>query len=243
MPRPPAKLNVPFAAISVLAMVVSAVPGFLLEPSEHEGAGQLVSLFGAPMVAAAILVAIGAHALNQRRSIPNRVLWWPLGVLPVGIVISIIPSILRDPEYFLADTFWGLVGTLVAMLFLVYVALLLGTLVWFFLFFPITALATLLQQKLRGKPVAAQHLAVPLLLLALSCIIAFGAMSLEGFAPGRASGGQIVMSLLGIPGSYEVTWPLGLWIVRGIVAAILIVWFVWERRQKRATKRPPMRNR
>lgn len=243
MPRPPAKLSVPFAAISILAVVFAAVPGFLLEPSEHDGVGQLITLFGVPIVAAAILISIGAHALNQRRSIPNRVLWWPLGVLPVGVVASTVPSILQDPEYFLADSFWGFVGTLVLMLFLVYVALLLGTLVWLFVLFPITTLTTLIRQKLQGETVPAQQFAMPLLLLALAGIITVGALSLEGLAPGRASGAQIVMALLGIPGSYEVTWPLGLWLVRAIVAVVLIVWFVWERRRTRATKRPQRRSR
>lgn len=34
------------------------------------------------------------------------------------------------------------------------------------------------------------------------------------------------MALLEVPGSYEVTWEAGLWVVRGLVVGVILFWSI-----------------
>lgn len=156
---------------------------------------------------------------NRRMS--WSVLWWVLGVLPVGIAACTIPTVLSHPVYFDHATPWDAFWTVAGMLLLVYLALLMGALVWFFLVFPLAHHARTLVAKARGDEENATLSVGAFIQLALAAIILFGAIGLDGLLPGRAAAGQLLVALLGSPGSYQVAWHAGLWIVRGVVLVLV----------------------
>lgn len=229
VPRPPRdseseriSVTFPVALISIGALLVAAVPLLLVDPRANEGVAVLVAVLGIPALASAVVVEVVRRPIAADRRLRPGWLWWLLGVVPLGIVLCSIPAIQREPEYFVAESLGTMLGTLALMLVMVYLGLLLGALVWFFVVFPVVHLAKALMLMARGERSGAASLVMPLAMLTLTAIIIVGALSLDDLLPGRMAGGQIVMALLGVPGSYEVVWPAGLWIVRGLVMALIL---------------------
>lgn len=213
------------ALVSVLAIAVAAVPLVLLDPTEYEGAAVIVGVFGVPMLASAAMISLTVRSGVLRGS-ARGTLWWPLVVMPVGVLLCLIPALTAHPEYFLVETFWSAVGSVAGMLLFIYAGILCGALLWFFVVFPLIELMLALVALARGDRQGGGHFGAPLFLLPLTAIILFGTLSLDGLLPGRMASGQIVLALLGIPGSYEVTWEAGLWIVRGLVVGVILFWSI-----------------
>lgn len=227
------------ALISVVAIAVAAVPLVLLDPTEYEGAAVIVGVFGVPMLASAAMISLVMRRGAARGGLRGA-LWWPLLVMPVGIVLCLVPAMSANPEYFLVETFWSGVGSVAGMLVFSYVGILCSALLWFFVVFPLVELVLGLVAVARGDKRGGGHFGAPLFLLPLTAIIFFGAFSLDGLHPGKMATGQMILALLGIPGSYEVTWEAGLWIVRVLVVAVILYWSIpailrSERRGTRAS--------
>ncbi|CAM3493993.1 hypothetical protein OCAE111667_12635 [Occultella aeris] len=226
------------AVISIIAVLIAAVPLLLLEPQGGDGAAPIGAIFGVPMVASALIIEVVVRAHMSNRPLNRMMLWWVLGVLPVAIVACAIPAVLDDPEYFAYETPLGAVGTLGGMLVLAYVGILMGALLWFFVVFPLAHLVMALIARARGDKEGGRIGVGSFFLLALAAVIIIGALSLDGLAAGRAGLGQIIAALLGIPGSYEVVWPAGLWIVRGIVVGLVLTFGGWQAIMRRVRRRP-----
>ncbi|TDE94862.1 hypothetical protein EXU48_08715 [Occultella glacieicola] len=226
------EVTVVVGVISIVAVLIAAVPLLLLDPVAHDGAAPIGAIFGIPMVASALIIEVVMRAHQRNRPLSRGMLWWVLGVLPVSIVLCSIPAVLDDPEYFAYETGWGAVGTLAGMLLLAYLGILMGGLLWFFVVFPLAQLVLALIARARGDKEGGRIGFGSFLLLGLAALILILAGSLDGLAPGRSSGGQIIAAVLGIPGSYEVVWPLGLWIVRLLLAGfvLLLCWPAITRR-------------
>lgn len=220
------------ALVSILAVAVAAVPLLLIDPTEHEGAAVIVGVFGVPMVASAVMIALVMRR-GTVRTIARGALWWPLLVMPAGIVLCLIPAMTAHPEYFVVDTFWSGVGSVAGMLLFCYAGVLCGALLWFFVVFPLVELVLGLVAMTRGQKRGGGHFGAPLFLLPLTAIILVGAFSLDGLLPGKMATGQLLMALLGIPGSYEVTWEAGLWIVRALVVGVILLWTIPAIRRRR----------
>ena len=228
-------LTTSIAIISALAVVCAAVPLLLLDPRANDGAAVLVGIFGIPMIASAIAIEVLRRRVTAGGRPSRAILWWLLVVMPLGMVLLFIPGLVREPEYFEAETFWGAVGAVALMLLFVALGMLLGALVWFFLLFPLAAIVDIVASIVRGEKVSPARFVMPVLLLVLAALCLVGAASLDDLLPGRTAGGQIIAAILGIPGSYTVTWEAGLWIVRVIVVA-LIAWGVASARVGRRTR-------
>ncbi|WP_154792234.1 hypothetical protein [Occultella kanbiaonis] len=226
------------AVISIIAVLIAAVPLLLLDPQGADGVGPIGAIFGVPMVASAIVIEVVVRAHQRSRPLNRRMLWWVLGVMPVAIVACAIPAVLDDPEYFAYETPLGAVGTLAGMLVLAYVGILMGALLWFFVVFPLAHLVMALIARARGDKEGGRIGVGSFFLLALAAVIIIGALSLDGLAAGRAGWGQIIAALFGIPGSYEVVWPAGLWIVRGIVVGLVLTFGGWQAIMRRSRRRP-----
>jgi hypothetical protein len=225
------------AVISIVAILVAAVPLLLLDPQGSDGAGPIGAIFGVPMVASALIIEVVMRAHLTNRSLDWRMLWWVLGVMPVAIVACAVPAVLADPEYFAYESALGAVGTLAGMLAFAYVGILMGALLWFFVVFPLAHLVMALLARARGDTEGGRIGVGSFFLLALAAVIIVGALSLDGLAAGRAGWGQIIAALFGIPGSYEVVWPVGLWIVRGIVLWLVVSFGVWPAIVRRVRRR------
>ena len=221
------------AVVVVTTVILATVPLLLLDPRADDGAAPMVAIIGFPLVATAIVIEICRHQRNLQRGVPRTVLIWLLGVMPAGLLALVGPAMLAEPEYFTAETPGGFIRTLFGMLALIAIAILLGGLVWFFVLFPLSAIVTQVGAAIRGKGFHPGALVVPLLMLAVPAIAIVAALALDGLAPGRAAGSQFLFALLGIPAGYDVVWPTGLWIVRGLVlGAILVAVAAWWRARK-----------
>lgn len=212
----------PVAAIVLGALAVSWMILTVLDLRENDGAGPIIAMFGLPALAAAVIIQIVMTRLGDRKRVPKAVFWWVLAVLPLGTLAGFVVAILRDPDYFVADEGpWMLLWVPVFIV----VGLLLGALVWFFFVFPLVSLVTVIRLIARGeaKPGA---LIMPIVLLSLGVLSIVGGLSIDTDSSGRASWGSIIAAFLGLPGNYEVIWEPGLWIVRGIVFAIVLLFAV-----------------
>lgn len=212
----------PIALISIATVLIAAVPLVMLDPQADDGIAVMVAWIGVPAVASAVIVEILRRRLTPDRRLRGGWMWWVFGVVPIGIVLCSIPAILRNREYFVAESVGAMLGALAMSYLVVWIGLLLGAIAWFFVVFPLVHLVSALVLVARGERAGAAGLVMPLAMLTLTAIIIVGALALDDLAPGRMAGGQIVMALLGVPGSYEVVWPAGLWIVRGLVAALVL---------------------
>ncbi|WP_350347679.1 hypothetical protein ABIQ69_13695 [Agromyces sp. G08B096] len=215
-------VTLPIAVVSLLAVVLSAIPLLLLDPQADDGFAVFAAVAGVPMLASAVVILIVSRTVGSSRRFSPRALWWVLVVMPLGILACSVPTILGNAEYFEAETAGGFIGTLALMLGIIVFAMALGGLVWFFGLFPLDMVVRLVERRVRGERISAGMFVVPLVFLALGAVIVIGGLSLDGLAPGRIAGGQILGALLGIPGTYDVAWPAGLWIVRILVAALLL---------------------
>lgn len=214
-------ITLPIAIVAVLAVLLAAVPILLLDPMANGGSAFFIGVGGVPMLAVAVVILLVSSTASGGRRMRPAALWWLL-VVPLGVVACAVPTMLANPRYFEAETVGGFFGTLALLVVLVAVCMLAGGLLWFFVVFPLSIFFRLIVTVARGERVPPFRFVVPLLMLALTAFIVVTAMSLDDLAPGRAAGGQIIAALLGIPGSYEVAWPVGLGLVRALVGAVLV---------------------
>nr|WP_314840540.1 hypothetical protein [uncultured Microbacterium sp.] len=221
------------AAIVIAALAVSWLLLTVLDLRKDDGAAPMIALFGIPAVASALVIQILMTRMGKRKRVPRPVLWWMLAVLPLGTLLGFVVALLRDPEYFIADDGpWMLVWVPI----FIGVGIMLGLVVWFFFVFPTVTLVRVIGQISRkeARPTA---LIMPLVLLALGIACVIGGLSISTGGIGRRAEAQIIAAFFGIPGTYDVVWAPGLWIVRGIVAGIVILFavpLVSEKRKHRA---------
>ena len=222
----------PTAVVVVLALAVAWLLLTVVDLRDADGAASMMGMFGIPMIASAIVIQLWMSAVTAVRlerpmrtleempgapRVRRSFLWWIGGVLPAGILAGSCVAVVREPDYFLSDGPWMLIWIPV----FVALAMLLGALVWFFVVFPIALLVKAVRATVRGEGTAGMYVwPVVLLLLAALCIV--GGLSTDFAAVGKAAAVPVVATILGLPGEYEVIWEPGLWIVRGIVAVLLL---------------------
>ncbi|WP_314426947.1 hypothetical protein [uncultured Microbacterium sp.] len=212
----------PVAGIVFGALAVSWLMLAVLDLSDNDGAASLIAMFGIPAIASALVIQIVMMRLGERKRVPRPVLWLMLAVLPLGTLLGFVVAILREPEYFIGDESpWMLIWVPI----FICVGVMLGALVWFFFVFPLVSLGKVARLIARGEARPAA-LVMPLVLLALGVVCVVGGMSMSSGEIGRRAEAQIIAAFFGLPGTYEVIWEPGLWIVRGIVAAIVLVFAV-----------------
>lgn len=212
----------PVAAIVIGALAISWLLLAVLDLQDNDGAAPIIAMFGIPAIASALVIQVVMTRLGKRKKVPKPVLWLMLAVLPLGTLLGFVVAILREPEYFIGDDGpWMLVWVPI----FICVGVMLGALVWFFFVFPLATLARVVRAISRGeaRPTA---LIMPVVLLALGVVCVVGGMSMSSGEVGRRAEAQIIAAFFGLPGTYEVIWEPGLWIARGIVAAIVIVFAV-----------------
>lgn len=238
--RPDAVVSItrPTAALSSVGVVLCWTMVLLLDLHANNSAVPILAWFGIPLAVSAIVTQIAMMRLEpDRRSgwplrrrperrpdrrLDRRFLWWILGVLPAGVLASAVVAVLGDRDFFIGDESpWMLLFIPV----FVGCALLLGLPLWFFVVFPAVTLVRNLVAIARGEA-AWSSLLMPVMLLALAAVIFVGASSLRTSLPGRSAYLELTFALLGLPGGYTVTWAPGLWIVRGILLAILLTWAI-----------------
>ena len=115
------------ALVSALSVLVAWML-VLVEPSDYDGASGLLMLFGVPALCVAVLCIVVATRAGMSGAFggDRRWLWWPLCVMPAGVLAALAVSVLRSPDYFIGeDSPWMLLW----MPFLLAAAMLLGTLV------------------------------------------------------------------------------------------------------------------
>ncbi|MEV7692856.1 hypothetical protein AB0N73_05940 [Microbacterium sp. NPDC089189] len=234
----------PVIGLVVAGLTVSAVSSLALDPAANDGAASFVSAFGVPMVVVALTIQLIAHTSLTGRRVRFASLWWPLAALPVGILVLAIPPITSNPGYFGPATVENLLGTLGIHALLILVGVLFGPLLWFFIVWPVSALIGAIVGLIRGEKGAHVRLMMPLVLLSLAAFILFGAgaLDLSGALPGRFAAPQIVLALLGLPGTYEVQSPVFLWMCRVILVALVLAFVIpWlsARRKRGATESAP----
>jgi hypothetical protein len=231
----------PVAAFVVAGLAVAAVQMLALDPQANDGAATFVAAFGVPMVVVALSIQLVMHNTLHNRRTRFGFVWWPLVVLPLGILALSVPSILASPDYFEATDAGGIAAALGIHLMLILFGTLFGALLWFFIVMPSWQLVLTFVRIARREPHAAVGLIMPSVLLALGVFILLGAgaLDLTGALPGRFAAPQIVLALLGLPGNYGVQSPLLLWLMRGLLLAIVLVFVVpwWlDRRASRARR-------
>lgn len=210
------------AAIVIGALAISWMMLAVLDLQDNDGAAPIIAMFGIPAIASALVIQIVMTRLGKRKRVPKPVLWLMLAVLPLGTLLGFVVAIVREPDYFIGDDSpWMLVWVPI----FICVGVMLGALVWFFFVFPLATLARVVRAISRGeaRPTA---LIMPVVLLALGVVCIVGGMSVSSGEVGRRAEAQIIAAFFGIPGTYEVIWAPGLWIVRGIIAAIVLLFAV-----------------
>jgi hypothetical protein len=220
------------AAIVVLAVAVAWAMLTLLDLRQNDGAAGLLALLGVPALAAAAVlqVVVGTGAIESA-TVPRAAWWWTAAVLPAGVLAAAAVAVIRDPGYFLGDG----PGALVWLVVFVYLALLVGALVWVFVLWPVTALIVRVPAvvRTRARP---SSLVTPVVLLLIGAIGVVGGLSVDYEGVGRRAWGAVILSVLGIPGAYEVRWPPGLWIVRAVVLAALVLIVAGGQRMRRSIR-------
>lgn len=220
------------AAIVVLAVAVAWAMLTLLDLRQDDGAAGLIALLGVPaLAAAAVLQVVVGRGAIESATVPRAVWWWTAGVLPAGVLAAAAVAVVRDPGYFRADDPW----TPVLLVVCVSLSLLVGALVWVFVLWPVTALIVRVPDVVRSQA-RASSLVTPVVLLLIGAIGLVGGLSVDYEGIGRRAWGAVVLSILGIPGAYDVRWPPGVWIVRAIVLAVLMLIVVGGRRMRRTSR-------
>lgn len=193
----------------------------LVEPSDNDGASGILTMVGVPALCVAVLciVAFTATAPTRAAEGGRRWMWWPLAVLPAGVLGALAVSVLRAPDYFIGDESpWMLLW----MPFFVAIGLLLGPVVAAFWLGPVVLVCATIVRILRGQAKAIS-LVLPLAWLSVGALTLIGAASVDAEGVGRLAYPNLILAFFGLPGAYEVVWPPGLWIVRGIVLALVLV--------------------
>jgi hypothetical protein len=209
----------PVAGIVLLALVLAWTMLTVLDLRADDGLVGAFVLFGIPALASAIVIQVAGERLVAKAE-PRGYLWWVLGVLPVGIVAAFAVPVIRDPTYFIDDD-----GPWMLIWIPIFVAcgVLLGAVVWFFVVWPLVLLARVSIGIARGEG-GLGGLVMPLVLLAVPVIGVVGAMAIDAdLYATRGFWFQALLALLGLPGSYEVIWEPGLWILRGLTLAVVLL--------------------
>lgn len=221
-------ISFPVAIITLTTLAIAAVPLILLDPDRVDGLPMLLSLFLFPMIAGSVIVELVVLCKLQQQEPLWNLLWWPLVVLPIGLLAMSIGPMLAHPDYFDVTSAPSAAGVMLTFAFLVVLGLGLSFVVWCLVVFPIRMLGLAAVDAMRGERVAGFRVFVPLIFLAIPTISLLVVASLGDLEVSRAVGVQIVLALLGVPGEYEIVWGPGLWIVRGMTLA-LIGSAIWAR--------------
>lgn len=221
MRRETVSITKPVVGVVIIAFAFMAMILGLLDLRENDGAGPMIAMIAVPALATAAIIQIAVSSTTMT-TVPHRsFVWWALG-LPLGSLAAFLLAFSRDPEYFIGDVGFGVV-------FLVPIVIgigpLLGALVWFFFVFPLVGLVTVIPRIVKGEAKISAIL-IPLTIVALGVLSIIGGLSIDTDHVGRLAWSAVIAAFFGIPGSYDVTWAPGLWIVRAIVAAIALTWAI-----------------
>ncbi len=228
------------AIISLTTLVLAAVPLVLLDPERVDGLPMLLALFLFPMTAGGLIIDLIVLGRLRHEEPRWTLLWWPIVVLPAGLLIMSIGPMLAYPDYFEVSGFSSAIGVMVTFAVLAFLGLGFSFLLWILVVFPLRVLGLAAFDAVRGERVAAGRWCAPLALLAVPTISLLAVASLTDMESSRAAGGQVVLALLGIPGNYEIVWGPGLWIVRGITLAV-VGSAIWARGASRVRGNLPRR--
>ncbi|HEY1135758.1 MAG TPA: hypothetical protein VGE77_14375 [Nocardioides sp.] len=236
-PRQPVRsLSFPVAIVSLTTLAVAALPLLLLSTDRFDGLPMLLSLFLFPMVAGGLITELVALCRLRRQEPHWTLLWWPLVVLPAGLLGMSVGPMRAHPDYFEATDVEGAAEVLLTFAFLIALGLGLSTVLWMLVVLPLRVLGLAAYDALRGERVAAFRVSVPLVLLAVPTVSLVVVASLGDVESSRSTGGTVVLALLGVPGDYEIVWEPGLVLVRGIVL-VLIGSAIWASVRSRRTAR------
>ena len=213
-------ISFPVAVFSLIALAVAAVPLLLLDPDSADGSPMLL-LFLFPMIAGAVIIELVVLCKLGQQDPDWTLLWWPLVVLPAGLLALSVGPMLADPGYFDVSSFSSAVGVMFSFALLVFFGLGLSFVFWALVVFPLRMLGLAVFDAVHGNRVAGFRFYAPLIFLAIPALSATVVLSLGELEGSRAAIGQIVQALLGIPGEYEIVWEPGLWIVRAIMVALV----------------------
>lgn len=230
-------IAVPVAVLSLLGIAFAWMAMVILDPRADDGFASMFALFGVPMIVAAIVIQLFGDRVTSagKANLRGGFLWWVLLVLPAGVLSTLFVAVPAHDDYFIADDGpWSLLW----MPLLVYLGILMGALLWFFFVLPLTWFARGVVAAVRGRQ-PWRTLIAPLALLSLGAVVLVGGLSISADLPGRAGWGSVIGALLGIPGGYEVKWPMGLWIVRILVLGVILLccsgpFRTWLRRRRDA---------
>lgn len=230
-------ISFPVAIISLTTLAIAAVPSVLLDPDRVDGLPMLLSLFLFPMIAGGLIIELVVLCKLGQQEPDWTLLWWPLVVLPAGLLAMSIGPMLAHDDYYDVTGFSSAAGVMLSFALLVFFGLGVSFLLWALVVFPLRVLGLAAFDASRGERVAAGRVYAPLALLSIPAISVTVVLSLGELEANRGAAGQIVLALLGIPGDYEIGWEPGLWIVRGITLA-LIGSAVWASvRSKRSARK------
>ena len=223
------------AGIVVVALAINWMLLALLDLQDNDGAAPIIAMFGVPAIASSLVIQIIMTRLGERKRVPAPMLWLMLAVLPIGTLLGFVVAILREPDYFIGDESpWMLVWVPI----FICVGVMLGALVWFFFVFQIAGLIRLVPMIRRGEA-APTSLIMPLIFLSLGVVSIVGGLSVSSGEIGRRAETQLIAAFFGLPGTYEVVWQPGLWIVRAIVLAIVLAIAIPALAERRRRRQDP----
>ncbi len=223
------------AAIVVVALAINWMLLALLDLQDNDGAAPIIAMFGVPAIASSLVIQIIMTRLGERKRVPAPMLWLMLAVLPIGTLLGFVVAILREPDYFIGEESpWMLVWVPI----FICVGVMLGALVWFFFVFQIAGLIRLVPMIRRGEA-APTSLIMPLIFLSLGVVSIVGGLSVSTGEIGRRAETQLIAAFFGLPGTYEVVWQPGLWIVRAIVLAIVLAIAIPALAERRRRRQDP----
>ncbi len=214
-------ISFPVAIISLTALAIAALPLVLLDPDRADGLPMLLSLFLFPMIAGGLIIELVVLCKLRQQEPFWTLLWWPLVVLPAGLLAMSIGPMLGHPDYFDVTSFSSAAGVVLTFAFLVFLGLGLSFVLWAMVVLPLRMLGLAAFDAIRGDRIAAFRVYAPLIFLAIPAISLLVVASLGELEASRGVVRQLVLALLGIPGDYETVWEPGLWIVRGITLALV----------------------
>lgn len=221
-------ISLPVAIISLATLAIAAVPLQLLDPDSVDGLPMLLSLFLLPMIAGSLIIELVVLCKLQQQEPLWTLLWWPIVVLPAGLLAMSVGPMLSHRDYYEVTSFSSAAGVMCTFALLVFLGLGTSFLLWTLVVLPLRMLCLAAFDAIRGERVAAFRVYAALILLAIPAISLLVVASLGELDASRAVVGQMVLALLGIPGDYEIVWQPGLWIVRGITLALIggLIWAI-----------------
>lgn len=226
VPKTTISLTRPIAWICSAAVLLSAVTLLLADPRSNNSVLLIIGIGGLPMLATALVIELLRQTHRPRQSVRPQLLWWLLGVMPAGIIVLAAVMLLRDPAAFGVSSPGEFVTTLFTLAGGIFVGILAGGLCWFFVVFPVGAIAQAVGEFRRDGRFSFSRILIPVLMLMLTTVILVSIASIDVLNPNPRNWWPGIAALLGVPAGYRVTSEVGLWIARGIVAlgAILVLW-------------------